>query len=108
MTAKKTVQESNSCPQSDKAPSNHFFKQPSSLFVFFPEAPIAAILLMGAPIWAIYLVRDGHYLRALGLMVGVVCLGYAAYRAIRANDRPLTYLAIFGIIVVGALVGDWF
>ena len=107
MTAKKIIQQSSSSAQDEEAATSHFTKKPSSLFLFFPEAPIAAILLMGAPVWAIYLVRDGHYLHAVGLMVGVTCFGYAAYRAIRANDRPLAYLAVAGIIVVGVIVGNW-
>jgi hypothetical protein len=77
------------------------------MWAFFPELPIAAFLVLSAPIWGIILVANGHPLAALLLVVTVLPLGYAAYRAIRANEGWVTYGAIIGILVIGCIVGSY-
>jgi hypothetical protein len=72
--------------------------------MMIPEMPIAAVLVLAAPFWAVSLVFNHHPLAALFLLVAAGGLGYAAYLAIRANEKWGAYASIVGILVVGGLI----
>ena len=72
----------------------------------FPELPIAAALVLAAPIWALSLYLDRRPLAAIFLFVSASGLGYAAFRAIRANHVWGAYASIVGILIVGSLVAS--
>ena len=81
-------------------PNEHFIEKPGSWFMFFPEGPIAIILVLGAPVWSLHLISDGRYAAAIALLIGVGGLGYWAYRGFTENKRDRAYLAIIGILLL--------
>ena len=80
--------------------------EPVNWWLMLPEVPIAAILVLVAPLWAIYLLTNHHPVAAITLIVSVAGLGYAAYRAARANDKWGAYFSILGILLVAGLVAS--
>ena len=72
----------------------------------FPEMPIAAVLLLAAPVWAISLILSQHFFAAVLLLAAAGGLGYALYRAVRANQKWGAYAAVIGILMVGGLVAS--
>ena len=84
----------------------HFFEEPGSWLIFLPELPIAALLAVASPVWAVSLMLHGHIVGGIILMLGVVPLCYGAYWGIRSNNRWGTYMAIFGILVLGMVISS--
>jgi hypothetical protein len=72
----------------------------------FPEMPIAAILVLVAPFWAISLLVNHHPVAAVLLVVGVGVCGYLTFLAARANEKWGAHLSIVAILVVAALVAS--
>lgn len=75
-----------------------------SWWLLFPEGPIAALLALIAPAWAIGLALQSHYAKAAIVLVGTWSLAYVAVRAILANQKGLAYVAVFGILAIAAFV----
>src|SRR6516165_5719065 len=73
-------------PRESRAP-DHFLKEPATYWVMFPEMPIAAILVLVAPFWAISLLVNHHPVAAVLLVVGVGVCGYLTFLAARANEK---------------------
>ena len=73
-------------------------------FLFFPELPLAALLVVASPFWAVSLVLKGQVGLAAILLAIVPIMGYAAYRSARANQRWGTYLSLVVILIVAVAV----
>ena len=93
-------------PKKQTEKPDHFLKESGSWFMLFPELPIAVLLLLSAPVWAVSLLLKGHAFPAFFLLIGAGGLGYGAYRAIRANERWGTYASIIGILIIGGIVAS--
>jgi hypothetical protein len=87
-----------------KAEPQHFTQESHLWLQLFPELPIAAFLVLIAPFWAIVLVRSGHASFAALLVIGSSAAGYAAYRAIRKNQKWVFLCCIFGMLALGWFV----
>jgi len=91
-------------PPSQSAKSEHFLMEPGGWWLMFPEMPIAAVLVLAAPFWAVSLFFNHHPFAGILLLVAAGGLGYAAYSAIRANEKWGAYASIAGILIVGGLI----
>jgi hypothetical protein len=91
-------------PKPRDAPK-HFFQERGIWFTFIPELPIAVVLVLATPVWAVTLMLHDHVAAGVMLVAGVAPLSYGAYRAMQANEKWLTYLSIVGILIIGYMVG---
>src|SRR5579872_3021679 len=57
-------------PKPPEAPK-HFFEEPGTWLTFLPELPIAAILVLASPVWAMTLMLHGHIVAGILLLSGV-------------------------------------
>jgi hypothetical protein len=74
--------------------------------MFFPELPIAACLVLASPVWAIYLMGNGHAAAAIVLVALVCPLAYWGYWGLRSNNRWATYGATVGIVIVSGMIAN--
>jgi hypothetical protein len=86
--------------------SEHFLLTAGGFWMFFPELPIAAFLVLATPLWAIYLMGHGHAAQGVVLIVLVCPLAYGAYWGLRSNNKWATYGAIVGILIVGGMLNS--
>ena len=93
-------------PPRERVQSEHFLMEPRSWFLMFPELPIAAVLLLAAPFWAVSLFMNNHPVAAMILLITAGGLVYAAYSAFRANEKWGAYASIVGLLIVGGVIAS--
>ena len=74
--------------------------------MMFPELPLAAVLVLAAPFWAVSLLVNHYPFAAIFLLVAAGGLGYVAYTAVRAHEKWRAYASIIGILIVGGIVAS--
>jgi hypothetical protein len=79
-----------------------------SWWLLFPEGPIAAILVVIAPAWAISLALQSHYAKAALVLIGTWGLAYVAIRGLLAERKGVVYAAVVGILAIAGFVSGVF
>ena len=82
---------------------NATFDDTSNVWLFFPEALIAGLVVLAAPIWAIALVSKGHYLPGVALLVGAGAGAFGVYRCLRTGHKWAAYLIM--VAIIGLAIG---
>lgn len=72
----------------------------AKFMLFFPEIIPAAIVLIGAPVWAISLAFQGHPLSALLLVAGVAVNAFGFFWLSRRGEKWLAYFAMLAVLFV--------
>jgi hypothetical protein len=80
-------------------PSRFTRETPSgSWWWLVPELPIAGVVVCAAPLWAIVLFIQRHYVQGAILLVGAAAGGYGLFWAIKANEKWPAYIIVIAIL----------
>ena len=71
--------------------------------LFFPEAVVSLLVVIGSPIWVVRMLMDGEFLAAIVLFSGVAASVWGFVWSIRAKERYGAYVAMVAVIGVVAL-----
>lgn len=102
MTSAASIEDSIVGPPRPKPPIQAFNPGP-----FFPEGIIAAVIVLLAPFWFIFLLIQGHYLGAVVLGVGVTAFVTGFIAAARAGSQAGSYFAVLGVVIFAGWLNSW-
>jgi hypothetical protein len=76
----------------------------STVLLFFPEAIIAALVLVLSPFWVYRLVSHGRLVDAAFFSIAVIACGAMLYWANRDKSKGMAYAAVVLLLVAGGAV----
>lgn len=77
-----------------------------TFLLFFPEALFAGIVALGAPVWAVRLMFDGHVLAGVLLLASVAFGSFGFFWFMRRREKWLAYFSVVGVLFVAYLVNS--
>jgi Zn ribbon nucleic-acid-binding protein len=94
-SANESIQQKNSDDEQNFA---------STVLLFFPEAIVAALVLVLSPFWLYRLVSHGKLVDAAFFSIAVIACGAMLYWAGRERSKGMAYAAVILLVVAGGAV----
>ncbi|HKW83132.1 MAG TPA: Ran-binding zinc finger domain-containing protein [Burkholderiaceae bacterium] len=76
-------------------------------FLFFPEVIVAAVVVLGTPVWFVHLLLEGAVFPALALAGGVSSSTVLFVLGYRRNATYSAYLGMAGVLFTAWLINSW-